>query len=378
MLVRCSVGHARSLAGLLDDVVTRNDLARLTPSVAFVPELTRVAIRSADYPTTSTTPNFVYSFDPVSGGFERSERALGSIFNDQPETVGRGTFEVGLSAFLSDASRWDGDEVTGAGSPFFVVTSVPTSPVPETIPVVLRFDDFRLQTLGFSLTATYGLTADWDVNVVGSLLQTNLYVQGGQDALLEGSTLRVEPVDIDETRLGLGDLLLRTKYRLGWFLAAELAAALTLRVPTGYEDNFQGLGDWIVIPSLVGGRDVGPHNFHVNLGVEANASAVERTRVRYGVGASLRVLERLSVLVDVFGSSGLVDEDFLAGTFTLADGTEEGLHTTAPRTDLVDAAVGMKVKLYGSAIGFASAIVPLTTDGLRADVIPMGGVQVTF
>jgi hypothetical protein len=36
------------------------------------------------------------------------------------------------------------------------------------------------------------------------------------------------------------------------------------------------------------------------------------------------------------------------------------------------------VNITGTAVAFASAIVPITDDGLRAEVIPAGGIEVGF
>ena len=52
--------------------------------------------------------------------------------------------------------------------------------------------------------------------------------------------------------------------------------------------------------------------------------------------------------------------------------------STLPRTDVVDAAIGLKYNVYGRAVVFGSAIVPLNDDGIRAPVIPAAGVEVSF
>ena len=49
-----------------------------------------------------------------------------------------------------------------------------------------------------------------------------------------------------------------------------------------------------------------------------------------------------------------------------------------PRSDVVDLALGVKLNLVGTLVGFASAIVPVTSDGLRADVIPPAGFEWSF
>ena len=49
-----------------------------------------------------------------------------------------------------------------------------------------------------------------------------------------------------------------------------------------------------------------------------------------------------------------------------------------PRTDIVDLSGILKVNIYGNAIAYGGAIVPLTDDGLHASVIPVGGLEYTF
>jgi len=55
-----------------------------------------------------------------------------------------------------------------------------------------------------------------------------------------------------------------------------------------------------------------------------------------------------------------------------------GFSKSLPRTDIVDAAVGVKARLLRSGVGFVSVVVPVTSDGIRADAVPVGGIEVTF
>ncbi len=48
------------------------------------------------------------------------------------------------------------------------------------------------------------------------------------------------------------------------------------------------------------------------------------------------------------------------------------------RTDIVDLALGFKVQLYKSVIGFANVFVPLNDDGIRAKAVPTFGLEVSF
>ena len=48
------------------------------------------------------------------------------------------------------------------------------------------------------------------------------------------------------------------------------------------------------------------------------------------------------------------------------------------RNDIVDLSVGLKANPFGSLIIFGSAIIPLTHQGIRADVIPAVGMNYNF
>jgi len=48
------------------------------------------------------------------------------------------------------------------------------------------------------------------------------------------------------------------------------------------------------------------------------------------------------------------------------------------RTDIVDLAVGVQVNLLRSVTGFVTVFLPLTDDGLRSDLIPAAGLEVSF
>ena len=54
-----------------------------------------------------------------------------------------------------------------------------------------------------------------------------------------------------------------------------------------------------------------------------------------------------------------------------------GLHGDRP--DLYDVSIGARVNLWRDLlIGFANVILPLNRDGIRADVIPLVGLEATF
>jgi hypothetical protein len=128
----------------------------------------------------------------------------------------------------------------------------------------------------------------------------------------------------------------------------------------------------VVSPLIVGARKLGRHDLHVNLGVDLNASDLDRTRLRYAVGGSVYAWKGLSALVDVIGTSGVSADHF---TERLGGQRVSG---TVARTDIVDLYTGLKVDLPGRFLGHVGVLLPLTDDGLRADAIPVGGVECSF
>jgi len=230
------------------------------------------------------------------------------------------------------------------------------------------------------------------VNLLVPLFHTSLDV----DQRLTTLTFGTQRSSSSDDATGPGDLQLRTKYLLGRGDQLRYAAGFALRVPSGDEDDFQGIGDVTLTPSAVVSYLFGSNDAHLSLGFETNADDLERSRVAYGTGVSLGLHERLTVNVDIIGTSQFVDDDITIHVADRPQDVSEGarrfgsgvsivpsdggtdLITTIDRIDNVDVTVGFKVNVYKTAVLFGSAIVPLTSDGIQADVIPAGGVEVSF
>jgi hypothetical protein len=248
---------------------------------------------------------------------------------------------------------------------------------------------------------TYGITDRWDVNLLVPLAYSEMRVRARRQfspVLSDGSIgdplAEAARRSADGDAFGIGDVLVRTKYRLVDAAPLGVASALTIRAPSGAEDDFQGLGDVTVTPALVLSYPFGPHSVHANLGMEFNADDIERTRGRYNIGGAFQLFEHLlfldqtAFLVEFLGSSGLGDDEFdlPAGNISPANLppgpglSHVDLNTIAvDRTDLLDLAAGLKVALPGNGVLYAGAIIPLNDDGVRVkDAIPTGGVEFGF
>jgi hypothetical protein len=354
------------------------------------PIVQRVAVRGIDFPVTSTTPGFTYRYNLDLGMFERSSRSLGPEFLERAETVGRGRVDLGLSYLYADLTDEDGDNFAER---IFLGSQVTVGGVG--VAGVFRGTDFSLETHVFSPFVTYGVTDRWDVNLIVPLVHTTLELEGVAAAGIQGQAVGVGRFRLsdffDNEAFGVGDLQLRTKYRFLEGGPLDMAGAFALRLPTGEEDDFQGLGDVMLTPSVIASRAIGPHQVHAQLGVEVNSDDLERSRARYGVGGELQPLERFALVLEILGSSSFVDDEFtipksggIVPNFTLLpnDFVEQNRPTdlvaAVPRSDVVDLAFGLKANVAGTVVAYAGAIWPLTDDSLRGDVTLAGGVEVSF
>jgi len=109
---------------------------------------------------------------------------------------------------------------------------------------------------------------------------------------------------------------------------------------------------------------------------EVNANDLSQSRVRYAIGATIQALPPLALLLDIIGSSGIAADHF-EQPFATAAGVIPVSGTVA-RTDLVDLAVGVRITVTQHVLVHLDAIVPLTEDGIRPNVVPAGGIEATF
>ena len=397
VLALAAVRHAQagSLASGLHEFVEQNSSLFVGVADTLTPLVERLAARATALPATSTVPGFTYVSDVESGAFERVPGAFGAVLVDRPETVGRGVMAIGASYLHADLDEFDGHSL--AGEVDFRSRVALNGDVARTR---LDFTEFALTLDTVSPFVTYGLTERWDASLLLPLMRTRLAARarrlarvdqaGDQPAIVIRDT-----VALDDDSFGVGDMLLRTKYRLVDDEPIGVAALLGVRAPTGDPADFRGLGDWTIEPSLVAAHRFGAHDLHASLGFEVNADALERSRGRYAVGGAVQLHPRVAALLDVIGSSAFVADEFTidaSGTTPRSrflsrfetrpveqlGGLRVRVFSSVPRTDIVDLAVGAKLQLFSRAAGFVSVLVPIVRDGLRAAVVPVGGIEFTF
>jgi hypothetical protein len=168
-------------------------------------ELIRTAVLGADFPVTATTPSVTYTFDPTTGTFVRTSSSLGPIFVERAETIGRGKVTLNMSYLFVSFQTLNGDDLDGLNQ------SQTIAGAGGALQDSLSFSTFSLDSHVFSFSGTYGVTDAWDVNVLLPVVYTTLDADGAVDLRVSGTNPNPVAIDANDSALGLGDVLLRTK-----------------------------------------------------------------------------------------------------------------------------------------------------------------------
>src|SRR5262249_2079884 len=107
---------------------------------------------------------------------------------------------------------------------------------------------------------------------------------------------------LSDNAFGVGDVLLRAKYVFYRGVPADVAAGLGLSLPTGNQDDFHGTGTTRVQPGLFVPRifwdRVEPF---LDLGADLNADDVDRSVLRWAVGATVHAAGPLTGALTFLG-----------------------------------------------------------------------------
>jgi len=405
--------QANSLAGQLDSLFGQDgislDVQPINP--AFPPHTahfrsaslqqlgvltSNLSAAASDFPAVSSVPGFAYQYDEKLQVFTPVSGTLGPIFVERPDTLGQGKFEFGLSYAYVNFKQLNGTDLDKldftlhhndcCGGP-----DTPDFPAFEEDTISVDFQKFDLTSNVIDLSGTYGVTPRLDVNLLLPIVYTDMDVRATATIhnttvppihFFDNATQRItQQESISDNHLGVGDLQLRTKYRLDPVAGFGTAVGMTFLLPSGSQDNFQGFGEFTLEPWLVTGRDFGAINAHASGGFQIDPQSLDRTRVRYAGGLAWQVIDRVALITDIIGSSNLTSEKETINVPNFdQQGNVIGSSTVTSKfsSTIVDVVPGIKVNVTGSVFAFFSAFVPLNDSGLRTDFIPTGGIEASF
>ncbi|MGH9162894.1 MAG: transporter [Vicinamibacteraceae bacterium] len=323
-------------------------------------------IELAALPLGSSSAGFAYRFNPALGTVERASASFGPFFAERAETTGRGRGSVGVAfrhaSFdqLDDRNLRDGTLVTTANrfadeeAPFDVETLT-----------------LRLRSSATTLFGSYGVTERLDVGAAVPIVQVRL--DGERVDTYRGRVFVQSRASAYAT--GLGDIALRAKYQLVRQRAGGVAVAADLRVPTGREEDLLGAGEPAVKLLVVGSLEANRMTGHANVGYTAGGAASETT---YGVAGTVAAAPRLTLVGELLGRStaGLGSITDVAAPHPSLQGVETiRLIADDSTTTQAFAIAGLKWNLGRSWLLTTNVLIPLTTGGLTAKVVPTIAVE---
>jgi hypothetical protein len=346
-------------------------------------------------PNITGSAGFTYRYNEQLDVFERTSDTLGPLFLERPDTLGRNKFNVNLSWTYVEFNQYDGQDLGNLQGSDPIVLRRTAGGQPVGFAANTLQYRIGLQNNVSSLSLTYGILDDLDVNLLVPLISTSFEVgvqsqqvaTAGPDGVFSSDVGPALNGRTGGTAFGVGDILLRGKYRLPDLGYMRQALGLQFRLPSGDKANFQGTGDFEVSPAyyvstVIWGGHVEPY---ANVAVDANASDVAQSQARYGCGVDFDTIRSLNFNFSFLGRSEFSREAPASDTSFLAlapDGSlvqQPLLGLNFSRQDFFDASIGFRWAVWERLMVFANAIVPLNTSGLRNDTaIPTVGVEGVF
>lgn len=325
-------------------------------------------------PSLSTTVGaFTYEFDPTVDVPVRTTESFGPILAERARTKGKGKLTLGFSYTRIDFDEFDGKDLNNISliSPHPDVPGIDESFENDFIKTRINID---ITEDIFALSATYGITDKLDIGILVPMINIDLDVKADSEFIDTDPNDGVERRFADDPQgdedskkshtggeeSGLGDILIRGKYNFWNTRFADMAGVLEVKTKSGKEDDLLGTGHTDVKVMFVLSKSFGPFSPHINIGHEWNGSHASMDELEYALGFDYQVIkDKLTVAVDVIGSS---EYD--------GDNTSD---------EIADGAIGFKWRPYGDLIAFGALQFPLNkNEGLRADFIPMAGLEFNF
>ena len=373
---------------------------------AFQAEFTQfniaLASQLAAVPLPSPASGFTYTFDSSLGVFQRSTQSFGPILTERAETIGKGKFTFGISyqRFTFDSLEGvdlgsvpavfthDGSQLGGGRSDLVVTTNSIEASVNQSV----TFLSYGLGShLDLSLAlpfVTVDLAARSDASIQRVGTATSPATHFYDDTATYGTT-RVYTRSGQAS--GIGDVVLRLKGTPFRGEASALAFGLDVRLPTGDEEDFLGLGTVGLRPFLAASFSHGRVAPHVNLSYLWNGESVLGgdvatgtkgdlpDQVTYAVGLDIGASKRLTLAFDFVGTYVVDSPRLIRQTFTAANGQafpQIGFVTES--YNLANAAAGLKWNPAGRLLIDFNLLFKLDSAGLRDDITPLFGIEYAF
>jgi len=402
-------------------------------------------------PIGSSSAGFVFTFDPATGLFAPASASFGPLFAERALTNGKGRFGLGFNYQHLVLQSYEGVNLDNGDLAFVLQHNDCCG-----TPAGGSFDDppfegdlvrisvsLNMKTDIFAPYVSYGLSNRWDIGAVVPILRVSLNptmtstidriatcpndVCTGVNQFIHswngfGQTTKIESLGGSKT--GIGDIVLRTKYRVVENGQGGVVAGIDVRLPTGDKANLLGTGAVQTKLLMIASGDYPHFSPHVNLGFTAShgelspllttlpssgqpANAATQSQINAATGAALAdphlpnefnyvagfdyaAHSLLTISADVVGRTffdtqrfDMVTKQYLyrvvAGGPTF-DTTRTTFDTTGSGAlNTVLGAVGAKYNIPGTSLLVTGTVMfPVNHSGLNPKPTPIVGLDYSF
>lgn len=367
-----------------------------------------IGANTSTFPLSSTSTGMTFEF--LGGVPVASHTSAGPIFADRARTIGGGRLNVGVNLSYLNLSRLRGIRTEDVWFSFLHEdVGEPGMGDSENEYDYITLDmNLNVDATVFALYGTYGITENLDVGLSVPMVAVTLsagpvaemtsftYVKNDSANHFFGGTsqepvLSSTPASINQTAFGVGDIALRGKYSFRHGHGVDLAGQIEVRLPTGREEDFLGVGSTSIRTSLIGSTTWGNIAPHFNVGYDRRTSDTEDDELELTVGFDQKVVEELTLAVDWLGEyevGGAIEELQFPEPTSIGPFTGEGQFVveTVPSTNIpnfshdhiVRTSFGFKYTPRQNVIITGNILVPLNSGGLRSDFIPTVGFELYY
>jgi hypothetical protein len=358
----------REAASVLGSAQTASSVVALT------------SIEVATAPLGTSTGGFTFTFDPLLRVYKRSASSFGPSFAERSLTAGRDQVSFGANWLRASYDSLGGFSLSG--DELRLARNISAPALSRVSSTALNLDLTTNTMVGF---AQIGLTDTLDVGVIVPWVTVDLAADG---KYLDASDSVQGSLTIPETSAtGIGDIGIFGKYLLWRSGPGGFAAAFDVRLPTGDRAALRGLEITRAGGSLVWSTKTGRISPHANAGFEFWSSAIPLTatgdvairhQVKYAVGVEVDAHPQLTLLLDLVGRQLRGGGKLEYQSFTTVNGTVDALVAQPGHLNSLSIAPGAKWNIWRNFLVTASVLTSLSNDGLRANVIPVVGIDWGF
>jgi hypothetical protein len=394
---------ARTASGtsVLVDPPNAADLPGMSPFTLVTQIEQQIAAQLSSLPLGSSSGGFTYRYEPALGTFTRSTQTFGPAFAERAQTLGRHRINVGMSYQRSRYSHLDGRALETGAITFILPPGTVSDP--STGNIIEAELHLGLTSETAVVFATVGVSDRFDVGVavpyqrVAMDLTTRATIHDFSSTTVSPATrvfpngTRTADWSVSSRAQGIGDIVLRGKYRLSRSASPEYALSIDLRAPTGDSANLLGTGGGqaqVLLVSSYSSERVAPH---FNVGYTFSDKKYARDQINYVAGLEVAASPRVTVIADLIGRMFLDTLRLSDANVSIVQPGNPGLGipavtsrsfaTVEPQISVVTSvlgSVGVKINPVRSLLMSGHLIMTATDGGLRRRLTSVIGLDYSF